>query len=29
MKPVIAKHAAIVSPEVVDALLTELGKLRK
>ena len=29
IKPVIAKHSAIVGPEVVDALMTELGKLRK
>ena len=29
MKPVIAKHSAIVGPEVVDALMAELGKLRK
>ena len=29
MKPVIAKHSAIVGPEVVDALTAELAKLRK
>jgi tripartite ATP-independent transporter DctP family solute receptor len=29
MKPVVAKHSAIVGAEVVDALLAELGKLRK
>lgn len=29
MKPVIAKHSAIVGPEVVDALMAELGKLRR
>jgi TRAP-type transport system periplasmic protein len=29
MKPVIAKHSAIVGAEVVDALMAELNKLRK
>ena len=29
MKPVIAKHSAIVGTEVVDALMAELAKLRK